>query len=167
MSQVRSRNMNKMAEPKLVKIVLNVGVSEALTDKKILDAVSEQLGIISGQKPAIRKAKKSIATFKLREGQPIGVMVTLRGKRMRDFFQKLVTIVFPRVRDFRGVDPAAFDNQGNYTIGFSEQIVFPEIEYAKIDKIRGLSVTIVTTAKNKEEGIKLLTAMGMPFRKNG
>lgn len=159
--------MNKMAEPKLVKIVLNVGVSEALSDKKVLDAVSEQLGIISGQRPAIRKAKKSIATFKLREGQPIGVMVTLRGRRMRDFFQKLVTIVFPRVRDFRGVAPESFDDQGNYTIGFNEQIVFPEIEYAKIDKIRGLSVTIVTTAKDKEEGVKLLSAMGMPFRKNG
>lgn len=156
-----------MAEPKLVKIVLNVGVSEALTDKKVLDAVSEQLATISGQKPAIRKARKSIATFKLREGQPIGVMVTLRGKRMRDFFQKLVAIVFPRVRDFRGVSPESFDDSGNYSIGFSEQIVFPEIEYAKIDKIRGLEVTIVTTAKTKDEGIKLLTALGMPFSKNG
>lgn len=159
--------MNKMAEPKLVKIVLNVGVSEALTDKKVLDAVSEQLAAISGQKPVIRKAKRSIANFKLREGQPIGVMVTLRGKRMRDFFQKLVAIVLPRVRDFRGVPTESFDNQGNYTIGFTEQIVFPEIEYAKIDKIRGLEATIVTTAKDKAEGIKLLTAMGMPLSKNG
>lgn len=156
---------NVMAVPRLVKVVLNVGVKEAMTDKKVLDAVVEQLGAISGQKPVVRNAKKSIATFKLREGQPVGVSVTLRGKRAYDFFEKLVSIVFPRVRDFHGVPKTAFDGKGNYTVGFSEQIVFPEIEYSKIDKIRGLEATIVTTARNDSEGMALLKILGMPFTK--
>lgn len=149
---------------KIIKTVINVGVKEAF-DKKVLGAVMEQIGIIAGQKPAVRNAKKSIAAFKLREGQPIGVMVTLRGKRMREFLQKLVTIVLPRVRDFHGVPSSGFDGHGNYSLGFSEQIVFPEIEYGKIDKIRGLEVTIVTSAKNDEEGLALLKELGMPFQK--
>lgn len=149
---------------KIIKIVINVGVKE-LSDKKVLDAVMEQIGAIAGQKPAVRVAKKSIAAFKLREGQPIGVMVTLRGKKMREFLQKLVTIVLPRVRDFHGVPLSGFDGHGNYSLGFAEQIVFPEIEYGKIDKIRGLEVTIVTSAKNNEEGLILLKELGMPFQK--
>lgn len=149
---------------KIIKIVINVGVKE-LSDKKVLDAVMEQIGAIAGQKPAVRVAKKSIAAFKLREGQPIGIMATLRGKRMREFLQKLVTIVLPRVRDFHGVPLSGFDGHGNYSLGFSEQIVFPEIEYGKIDKIRGLEVTIVTSARNNEEGMALLKELGMPFQK--
>lgn len=149
---------------KIIKIVINVGVKE-LSDKKVLDAVMEQIGAIAGQKPAVRVAKKSIAAFKLREGQPIGIMATLRGKRMREFLQKLVTIVLPRVRDFHGAPLSGFDGHGNYSLGFSEQIVFPEIEYGKIDKIRGLEVTIVTSARNNEEGLILLKELGMPFQK--
>ncbi len=156
---------NVMAVPRVQKVVINVGVKEALSDKKILDSVSQQLQIITGQKPSTRLAKKSIAEFKLREGQPIGLTVTLRGKRMYDFLEKLVTIVFPRVRDFRGVPTDSFDGQGNYSVGFREQIVFPEIEYSKIDKIRGLEVTITTSAKNNDEGWALLKALGMPFKK--
>lgn len=156
---------NVMSVPKVKKVVLNVGVKEALTDKKVLDAVSEQLSAITGQKPTVRLAKKSIAAFKLREGQAVGVSVTLRGKRMYDFLEKLISIVFPRVRDFRGVSENSFDRQGNYSIGFSEQIVFPEIDYSKIDKIRGLQVTISTTARNASEGKALLKMLGMPFSK--
>ncbi|MEK7565437.1 MAG: 50S ribosomal protein L5 [Patescibacteria group bacterium] len=158
---------NIMAVPKLVKIVVNVGVKEALVDKKVLDHVSSQLAIICGQKPVINKAKVSIATFKLRKGEPVGVSVTLRGRRMSDFFTRLVSIVLPRVRDFHGVSPDSFDISGNYSLGISEQIVFPEIEYDKIDRIRSLEVTIVTTAKDKARGLTLLTALGMPFIKNG
>jgi len=157
---------NIMAVPRLTKIVINVGVKEALDDKKILDKVVEELTIITGQKPVIRLAKKSIAAFKLREGQAVGVSVTLRGKKMYDFFQKLIGIVLPRVRDFRGVSSASFDGKGNYTLGFKEQIVFPEIDYGKIDKIRGLEAVIVTTAKNNKEGLALLKEFGMPFAKN-
>lgn len=156
---------NIMAAPKIIKIVINVGVKEALSDKKILDAVLEQMGKITGQKGSVRLAKKSIANFKLREGLPIGVSVTLRGKRMYDFLEKLINIVFPRVRDFHGVPKNSFDGQGNYTIGFKEQIVFPEIDYSQIDKIRGLEVTLVTSAKDDNQGIALLTALGMPFVK--
>lgn len=149
---------------KIIKTVINVGVKE-LSDKKVLEAVMEQIGAIAGQKPSLRKAKKSIAAFKLREGQPIGIMVTLRGKRMKEFLQKLVNIVLPRVRDFHGVPLSGFDGHGNYSLGFKEQIVFPEIDYSKIDKIRGLEVTIVTDAENDEEGLALLKELGMPFAK--
>lgn len=159
--------MNIMAKPRLVKIVLNVGVKEALEDKKVLDVVSADLAAIAGQKPAIRKAKKSIANFKLREGQPVGVMVTLRKEKMRSFLQKLVTIVLPRVRDFHGVPISGFDGNGNYTLGIKEHIVFPEIDYGKVDKIRGLEISIVTTAKNNEEGMVFLKELGMPFEKHG
>lgn len=157
--------MNPMAKPRLIKIVLNVGVKEALTDKKALETVSADLATITGQKPAVRLAKKSIAAFKLRQGQPVGMMVTLRGIRMRAFLQKLVTIVLPRVRDFHGVPLSGFDGKGNYTLGVKEQIVFPEIDYGKVDKIRGLEITIVTTAHNNDEGKALLTELGMPFAK--
>ncbi len=158
--------MNVMAKPRLVKIVLNVGVKEALEDKKVLDVVSADLAAIAGQKPAIRKAKKSIANFKLREGQPVGVMVTLRKEKMRSFLQKLVTIVLPRVREFHGVPISGFDGNGNYTLGLREHIVFPEIDYGKIDKIRGLEISIVTTAKNDEDGLAFLKELGMPFVKS-
>lgn len=156
---------NIMSVPKLDKIVVNVGVKEALTDKKVLDHVVSQLAIICGQKPVINKAKVSIATFKLRKGEPVGVSVTLRGSKMYDFYTRLVSIVLPRVRDFHGVSPKSFDKSGNYSLGIAEQIVFPEIEYDKIDRIRSLEVTIVTTAKNENQGLKLLSALGMPFIK--
>lgn len=156
---------NVMAVPKVTKVVINVGAKEIMSDKKTLEAIAEQLGIISGQKPVVRLAKKSIATFKLREGQPVGVSVTLRGKRMYHFLEKLMTIVFPRVRDFRGVSLTSFDGRGNYSVGFKEQIVFPEIEYSKIDRIRGLEVTIATSARSDNEGRALLKALGMPFTK--
>ncbi len=157
---------NVMAVPKLSKVIVNVGAKEAMTDKKVLEAISEQIGTITGQKPSVRLAKKSIANFKLREGLPVGVAVTLRGKRMYDFIEKLIMIVFPRVRDFRGVPLTSFDGRGNYSLGFREQIVFPEIDYSKIDKIRGLEITITTTAKNDKEGMALLKSLGMPFVKN-
>jgi len=156
---------NVMAVPRMAKIVVNVGVKEALDDKKILDAVTSQITAITGQKPVTRVAKKSVAAFKLREGQPIGVSVTLRGQRMYDFIEKIVAIVFPRVRDFRGLPLTSFDGHGNYSFGFSEQIVFPEIEYSQIDKIRGLEVTINTTAKSDAECKALLVALGIPFEK--
>ncbi len=156
---------NVMSVPKLTKIVINVGAKEALTDKKVLAEISDQIGLIAGQKPSVRIATKSIAAFKLREGQEVGVAVTLRGQRMYEFFEKLVNIVFPRVRDFRGVSVSGFDGRGNFSVGFKEQIVFSEIEYGKIDRIRGLQVTIVTTARNDKEGKALLTILGMPFEK--
>ncbi len=155
---------NIMQVPKLDKIVLNMGVGEAIHNIKLLDSASEELKTISGQKPIIRRAKKSIAAFKLREGMPVGCMVTLRRKRMYDFFSKLVNVALPRVRDFRGISGKAMDGHGNYSLGITEQIIFPEIEYDKIDKIKGLNVTIVTTAKTDEEGKELLKLMGMPFR---
>ena len=158
--------MNIMEKPRLIKIVVNIGTKEAMTDKKILDIVSADLAAITGQKPAVRLAKKSIANFKLREGQPVGVAVTLRSRKMIDFFEKLVTIALPRVRDFHGVPVSGFDGRGNYTLGIREQIVFPEIDYGKIDKIRGLEITIVTTARNDKEGMALLKALGMPFAKS-
>lgn len=157
---------NIMAVPKLSKIVVNIGVKDAISDKKNVEKASAILMQITGQKPKVTKAKKSIATFKLREGENIGVMVTLRGKRMYDFFKKLTGVVLPRLRDFRGVSTKQFDGKGNYTIGFSEYIVFPEIDPGKIERIQGLEVTIVTTAKDDKEGIALLEILGMPFIKS-
>ncbi|MCX5780988.1 MAG: 50S ribosomal protein L5 [Firmicutes bacterium] len=153
-----------MQVPKVDKVIINIGVGEAIQNPKALDGAVNDLMIITGQKPVITKAKKSIAGFKLREGMPIGCKVTLRGERMYDFLNRLVNIVLPRVRDFRGVSPQAFDGRGNYSLGIKEQTIFPEIEYDKIDKIRGLEVVIVTTAKTDEEARELLKSMGMPFR---
>jgi len=152
-----------MVVPRIVKVVLNIGLKEAKEDKKIIETASEQLAAISGQKPKLCQAKKSIAGFKLSKGQPIGLCVTLRGKRAFVFLEKLFTIVLPRVRDFGGLDPRGFDGRGNYSLGISEQIVFPEIDFAKIDKARGLQITIVTSAGNDEEAKMLLTELGMPF----
>ena len=151
--------------PKLKKIVLNMGLGEAIHNIKIIDSAVEELMTISGQRPVITRARKSIAAFKLREGMPIGCMVTLRGQRMYDFFEKLVNVALPRVRDFRGISPKAFDGAGNYSLGIKEQIIFPEIDYDKIDKIKGMNISIVTSATSDEEGRELLTLMGMPFRK--
>ena len=155
---------NRMQIPKLEKIVLNMGLGEAIHNIKLLDAAVEEMKAISGQKPVITKAKKSIAAFKLREGMPIGCMVTLRRRMMYDFFNKLVNVALARVRDFRGISGKAMDGRGNYTLGIKEQIIFPEIEYDKIDRIKGLNITIVTTAKTDEEGKELLRLLGMPFR---
>lgn len=154
-----------MQVPKLVKIVINMGVGDSIANSKLLDAAVEDLTTISGQKPLVTKAKKSIAVFKLREGMPIGAKVTLRGERMYEFYDKLVSIALPRVRDFRGVNPNAFDGRGNYTIGVKEQLIFPEINYDKVLKIRGMDIVIVTTANTDEEGRALLTKLGMPFAK--
>lgn len=156
---------NPMQVPRLVKVVLNMGMGEAITNAKALDHAVDELGRISGQHPVVTRAKKSIATFKLREGMPIGCRVTLRGDRMYDFLAKLVHIALPRVRDFRGISLKAFDGRGNYSLGIKEHIIFPEIDYDKIDKIKGLNIAITTTAKTDEEGRFLLRAMGMPFRK--
>ncbi len=155
---------NVMQVPKLEKIVVNMGLGEAVSDIKVLDAAAEELAAITGQKPVIRRAKKSIASFKLRAGMPIGCMVTLRKQRMYEFLDRLVNVALPRVRDFKGVSPKSFDGRGNYTLGLREQIIFPEINYDKVDKIRGLNVAIVTTAKTDEEGKALLAELGMPFR---
>lgn len=155
---------NIMQVPKVEKVILNIGVGEAIQNPKALDGAVNDLTIITGQKPIITKGKKSIAGFKLREGMPIGCKVTLRGERMYEFLDKLINIDLPRVRDFRGVSPQAFDGRGNYSLGIKEQTMFPEIEYDKIDKIRGLEVVIVTTAKTDEEARELLKSMGMPFR---
>jgi large subunit ribosomal protein L5 len=156
---------NPNAVPSLSKIVINMGVKDVLADKKNLEKAASVLAQISGQKPRVMKAKKSISTFKLREGDEIALMVTLRGKRMYDFFQKLTTIIFPRVRDFHGVKRDSFDGHGNYTLGFAESTVFPEIDLSKVDKIQGLEISIVTTAKDNKEGLELLEALGMPFQK--
>jgi large subunit ribosomal protein L5 len=153
-----------MQVPKLEKIILNMGLGEAIHNIKLLDSAVEELKIISGQQPVVTRAKKSIAAFKLREGMPIGCRVTLRYKRMYDFYYKLVNIALPRVRDFRGLSGKAFDGHGNYTLGIKEHIIFPEIDYDKIDRIKGLNISIVTTAKTDEEGIELLRLLGMPFR---
>jgi large subunit ribosomal protein L5 len=153
-----------MEVPKLEKVVLNMGLGEAIQNVKILDSAVDELGVIAGQKAVITKAKKSIATFKLREGMPIGAMVTLRKDRMFEFLDRLLNISLPRVRDFKGLSPKAFDGNGNYSLGIKEQLIFPEINYDKIDKIKGLNITIVTTAKNDEEGRALLKSLGMPFR---
>ncbi len=156
---------NVMQIPRIEKVVVNIGVGEALDNAKALDAAVGDMTAITGQKPVINKAKKSIANFKLREGRAIGVKVTLRGERMWSFLDRLMNIALPRVRDFRGISPDAFDGRGNYTLGLREQLVFPEIDYDKIDKLRGLEITIVTTARNDEEARQLLRMMGMPFRK--
>ena len=161
MKKFEYKNVNEC--PKLSKIVINIGVGDAVSDKKRIEEASEELALISGQKPIITKAKKSIATFKLREGEPIGCKVTLRGKRMYEFFDKLVTISLPRVRDFRGVNKNSFDGRGNYTLGVKEQLIFPEIDYDKVGKVRGMDVVIVTTAKSDEESYALLKELGMPF----
>ena len=156
---------NKLGVPRLKKIVVNMGIKDALSDKKNIEIAEEVLSQITGQKPKITKAKKSISTFKLREGDRIGEMVTLRGKRMYDFYEKLVNIVLPRLRDFRGVSTKSFDGRGNYSLGFSESIVFPEIDPAKVEKVQSLEVTIVTSAHNNKEAESLLRALGMPFAK--
>jgi large subunit ribosomal protein L5 len=154
-----------MQVPKIEKIVVNMGVGDAISNSKALDAAVEDLTAITGQKPLVTKAKKSIAVFKLREGMSIGAKVTLRGEKMYEFFDKLVSISLPRVRDFRGVNPNSFDGRGNYTIGIKEQLIFPEIVYDKVFKVRGMDIVIVTTAKTDEEGRALLSMLGMPFRK--
>jgi large subunit ribosomal protein L5 len=153
-----------MQVPRVVKIVLNIGVGEAIDNAKALDGAVDDLTKITGQKPVITKAKKSIATFKLREGKAIGVKVTLRHDRMWALLERLITVALPRTRDFRGISGNAFDGRGNYTLGLREQLIFPEIEYDKIDKVRGMEITVVTTAKSDDEGRRLLQLMGMPFR---
>ncbi len=155
---------NIMAVPKVTKVVVNMGLGEATSNAKVIDTGAEELGKITGQKAAVRKAKKSIAQFKVRQGQPIGAMVTLRGDRMYEFLDRLMNIALPRVRDFRGVSPKGFDGRGNYTLGLKDQLIFLEIDYLKVDKGRGMNVSVVTTAKTDEEARKLLQFMGMPFR---
>lgn len=157
---------NRMAVPRLEKIVLNMGVGDAIQNIKLLDNAVEQLGLITGQRPAVTRAKKSIANFKIRAGMPIGCRVTLRGPRMYEFFDRLVSIALPRVRDFRGLSTRSFDGRGSYTLGVKDQMIFPEINYQKVDKIRGMNVCVVTTARTDEEAKNLLTLMGMPFRKD-
>ncbi|MGE5284121.1 MAG: 50S ribosomal protein L5 [Actinomycetota bacterium] len=155
---------NVMQVPRLSKVVVNMGLGDAIENAKVIETAAGEIAIITGQKPVVTKARKSIANFKLREGVPIGVMVTLRRDRMYHFLDKLIAIALPRVRDFKGVSPRGFDGRGNYTIGIREQIMFPEVNYDKIDKIRGMNITIVTTARTDEEGLELLRLMGMPFR---
>lgn len=155
---------NVMQVPRITKITLNMGVGEAISDKKLIDHASADLEKLSGQKPIVTKARKSVAGFKVREGWPIGVKVTLRSERMWDFLDRLVNIAIPRVRDFRGLNPKSFDGRGNYSMGVREQIIFPEIEYDKIDRIRGLDITVTTTANSDEEGRALLSALNFPFR---
>ena len=155
---------NRMQVPKIDKIVLNMGLGEAIQNIKVIDSAVDELKLISGQQPVITRAKKSIAAFKLREGMPIGCMVTLRHDRMYDFYNKLVNIAFPRVRDFRGLSGKAMDGHGNYSLGIKEHIIFPEVDYDKIDKIKGMNITVVTTAKTDSEGKALLKLLGMPFR---
>jgi large subunit ribosomal protein L5 len=156
---------NVMQVPTLDKIVVNMGVKEAPGDAKILDAVMADLAAITGQRPSVRRARKSIANFKIREGMPVGCAVTLRGRRMWEFYDRLVNVAIPRIRDFRGVPTKSFDGRGNYTLGMEEQIVFPEIDYDKVSKIQGMDIVIVTTAKTDEEGMTLLDLLGMPFRR--
>jgi large subunit ribosomal protein L5 len=156
---------NPMQVPRLQKIVVNMGLGEAVQNQKIIESAVEELGILTGQKPVVTRAKKSIATFKLRENAPIGAMVTLRKQRMWEFVDRLVNLALPRVRDFKGVSPKAFDGRGNYTLGVREQIIFPEIDYDKIEKIKGMNITFVTTAPTDEQGRALLRELGMPFRK--
>ena len=155
---------NPMAAPKLEKIVVNMGVGEATQNAKVIDPAASEVGLITGQKPVVTKAKKSIAAFKVREGMPIGVMVTLRGDRMYEFFDRLVNVALPRVRDFRGVPTKSFDGRGNYTLGVRDQLIFPEIDYSKVEKMKGMNITIVTTAGNDDQARALLKHMGMPFR---
>ncbi len=155
---------NPMQVPRLSKVIVNMGLGDAIENAKVLESAAEELGLITGQKPIVTKARKSISNFKLRAGVPIGVKVTLRRDRMYYFLDKLMGVALPRVRDFKGVSPRGFDGRGNYTLGIREQIIFPEINYDKIDKIRGMNITIVTTAGNDEEGLELLRLLGMPFR---
>ncbi|MDQ5851844.1 MAG: 50S ribosomal protein L5 [Chloroflexota bacterium] len=155
---------NQLQVPKIQKIVLNIGLGEALQNAKAIDAAVADLTAIAGQKPVVTRAKKSIANFKLREGQPIGAMVTLRGPRMYEFLDRLINVALPRIRDFRGVSRRSFDGRGNYSIGLREQIVFPEIDYDRVDRLRGLEISIVTSARNDAEGYALLRQFGMPFR---
>ena len=155
---------NPMAVPTIVKVVVNMGVGEATQNAKLIDPAANELGQITGQKPVITKAKKSIAAFKVREGMPIGAMVTLRGDRMYEFLDRLINVALPRVRDFRGVSTKSFDGRGNYTLGLRDQLIFPEIDYAKVEKQKGMNVTIVTTAKSDDQARSLLRGMGMPFR---
>src|SRR5512147_2256745 len=157
---------NVMAVPKLEKISINIGMGEATQNAKLMDGAVNELGQIAGQKPVVTKARKSIAQFKLREGQSIGCMVTLRGDRMYEFFDRLVNVALPRVRDFRGVSTKSFDGRGNYTLGIKDQLIFPEIDYAKVDKHRGMNICITTTAENDSEALALLKQLGMPFRQN-
>lgn len=155
---------NPMAIPKIEKIVVNMGLGEGISNAKVLDTAAEELRAITGQKPVITKAKKSIAAFKLRQGMNIGAMVTLRGDRMYEFLDRLISVALPRVRDFRGISGKAFDGRGNYTLGIREQLIFPEIDFNKVDKTRGMNISIVTTAKTDEQARSLLKALGMPFR---
>ena len=155
---------NVMAIPKITKIVVNMGLGEATQNAKIVDTGADELGRITGQKPVITRAKKSIAQFKVRKGMPIGTMVTLRGERMWEFLDRLIAVALPRVRDFRGVSPKGFDGRGNYTLGLKDQLLFPEIDYMKVDKARGMNISVVTTAKTDEESRKLLQLLGVPFR---
>lgn len=165
---VKEFNYSSVMEvPRLEKIVVNMGVGDAITNAKVLDDAVNDLTIITGQKPIITKAKKSIANFKLREGMNIGCKVTLRGEKMYDFLEKLIKVSLPRVRDFRGVNNTGFDGRGNYTVGIKEQLIFPEIDYDKVNKVRGMDITIVTSAKSDREGHELLKALGMPFKKEG
>ena len=157
---------NVMAVPKIQKVVVNMGLGEATSNVKIIDTGADELGRITGQKPVTRRSKKSIAQFKVRKGQPVGTMVTLRGARMWEFLDRLMNIALPRVRDFKGVSPKGFDGRGNYTLGLRDQLLFPEIDYMKVDKARGMNVSVVTTARTDEEARKLLQFMGMPFRQN-
>ena len=157
---------NIMAVPKVTKVVVNMGLGEATSNAKVVDTGAEELGKITGQKAAVRKAKKSIAQFKVRQGMPIGAMVTLRGDRMYEFLDRLMNIALPRVRDFRGVSAKGFDGRGNYTLGLKDQLLFPEIDYMKVDKARGMNISVVTTAKSDQESRKLLQLLGMPFRPN-
>ena len=156
-----------MQAPRVQKVTVNMGVGEAKQDSKMLDAASEQLATITGQKPNVRRARKSIAQFKVREGMPVGVAVTLRGERQYEFLDRLMSIAIPRIRDFRGLNPRAFDGRGNYSLGVREQIIFPEVDYDEVDQVRGLDVTITTSAASDEEAFALLEAFGMPFSKDG
>lgn len=158
---------NVMAVPKLIKINVNMGLGEAISNAKVLDIAAEELSVITGQHPVVTRAKKSIAQFKLRQGMPIGVTVTLRGDRMYEFFDRLVSIALPRLRDFRGVPDKSFDGRGNFTLGLKDQLIFPEIDYSKADKARGMNVTIVTSARNDDEAYELLKTLGMPFVRKG
>jgi large subunit ribosomal protein L5 len=158
---------NMMAVPRVKKVTVNIGLGEASQNVKLLDTAAVELGQIAGQKPVITRAKKSIANFKIRKGMPIGCMVTLRGEQMYEFLDRLFSIVLPRVRDFKGLPPNSFDGRGNYTLGLKDQLVFPEIDYTRVDKIKGMNVTITTTASNDEEGRELLKALGVPFRTQG
>jgi large subunit ribosomal protein L5 len=157
---------NVMAIPRIEKVVVNMGLGEATSNAKIADTGADELGRITGQKAVVRRATKSIAQFKLRQGMPVGAMVTLRGERMYEFLDRLITIALPRVRDFRGVSPKGFDGRGNYTLGLRDQLLFPEIDYMKVDKARGMNVSVITTARTDEEARKLLHLMGMPFRQS-